>query len=109
MTAHALLLAAALAVACVLWVARPFLAEPAPVDDRLDEPGALERRRQELLEERDRALAALKQLEFDHRTGTISDEDYRALVGSLRREAAQALRALELRTSGKESRVGVAG
>ena len=51
----------------------------------------------ELAEERDRALAALKELEFDHRTGKVSDEDYRALVGPLRREAAAALRALEPR------------
>jgi hypothetical protein len=42
----------------------------------------------ELLEARDRALAALKELEFDHRTGTVSDEDYRAQVGPLRREVA---------------------
>ena len=95
MTTLALLLAAILAVACVVYVARPFLAEPEPVDDRLDEPGELDRRRQELMEERDRTLAALKQLEFDHRTGTISDEYYRALVGDLRRQAAEALRALE--------------
>ena len=48
-----------------------------------------------LAEERDRALAALKELEFDHRTGKIGDDDYRALVGPLRREAAAALRALD--------------
>ena len=48
-----------------------------------------------LVEERDRALAALKELEFDHRTGKISDADYRELVGPLRREAAEALRALD--------------
>jgi hypothetical protein len=36
-------------------------------------------------------------LELDHRTGKVSDEDYRALVGPLRREAAEALRALEPR------------
>ena len=41
------------------------------------------------------ALAALKELEFDHRTGKISDEDYRAQVGPLRRRAAEALRALD--------------
>jgi hypothetical protein len=45
-----------------------------------------------VLEWRDRALAALKELEFDHRTGKISDDDYRTLVGPLRREAAEALR-----------------
>ena len=109
MTTLALVLGAALAVACVVYVARPFLADPEPVDDRLDEPGELEQRHLELLEERDRALAALKQLEFDHRTGTISDGDYRALVCPLRQQAAAALRALEPRTSGKEGRVGVAG
>ena len=49
----------------------------------------------ELLERRDRALAALKELEFDHRSGKVSDEDYRGQVGVLRREAAEALRALE--------------
>ena len=88
----ALVLAALLAVLCVLWVARPFLREPEPADDTLAEPEA---RRLALLDERDRALAALKQLEFDHRTGTVSDEDYRAAVGGLRRQAAEAIRALD--------------
>ncbi len=46
-------------------------------------------------EDRDRALAALKELEFDHRTGKITDEDYRALVAPLRAEAARAMKALE--------------
>jgi len=91
----ALLLAALLAVACVVAVALPFLREPEPESDSLAELDERERRRLELLEARDRALAALKELEFDHRTGTISDEDYRTLVGPLRREAANALQALE--------------
>lgn len=91
----ALLLAAVLAVACVIVVALPFLREPEPESDSLDDLDEGERRRLELLEARDRALAALKELEFDHRTGTISDEDYRSQVGPLRREAASALQALE--------------
>ena len=95
MTLLAIALGAVLAIACVLYVARPFLREPEAVDDRLDEVDESERRRLELVEERDRALAALKELEFDHRTGTVSDEDYRELVGPLRRQAAEALRALE--------------
>jgi hypothetical protein len=90
-----LVLAAALAVACVVFVARPFLREPGARDDRLVEPDPRERERLRLVEERDRALAALKELEFDHRTGKVSDDDYRALVAPLRREAAEALRALE--------------
>ena len=91
----ALVLAAVLAIACVLAVALPFIKEPEPDSDRLDEPDEDERRRLTLLEARDRSLAALKELEFEHRTGTISDEDYRALLGPLRREAAEALRALD--------------
>lgn len=91
----ALLLSAALAVLCVVVVALPFIREPEPESDQLDALDEPERRRLELLEERDRALAALKELEFEHRTGTVSDEDYRAQVGPLRREVASALRALE--------------
>ena len=90
----ALLLGAALAVACVVAVALPFLREPEPESDALDELDDDERRRLALLEERDRALAALKELEFDHRTGTVSDEDYRAQVGTLRRHVAAVLQAL---------------
>lgn len=97
MTTVALALGAVLAVGAVLFVAGPFLREPAARTDLLAEPDELERRRLELAEERDRALAALKELEFDHRSGKISDEDYADLVGPLRRRAADALRALELR------------
>jgi hypothetical protein len=91
------LLAALLAVVCVLVVALPFLRRPglSAAEDRLEQPSAGERRRLELAEERDRALAALKELEFDHRTGKVSDEDYRQLVGPLRRRAAEALKALD--------------
>lgn len=91
----ALALGALLAVACVVFVARPFLREPAPGRDVLPEPSVAEDDLLHLREERDRALAALKELEFDHRTGKISDSDYRELVGPLRRRAGEALRALE--------------
>ncbi|HTS72735.1 MAG TPA: hypothetical protein VMG74_03415 [Gaiellaceae bacterium] len=97
-----LALGVVLAVACVLFVARPFLRDPAPKSDRLDEPGPQDEIRVALAEERDRALSALKELEFDHRTGKISDEDYRALVGPLRRRAAAALRALDGKPTEKE-------
>jgi hypothetical protein len=90
----ALVLAATLVVACVLAVALPFLREPEPDSDELVELDEDELRQLELLETRDRALAALKELEFDHRTGTVSDEDYRAQVGPLRREVAATLQAL---------------
>jgi len=89
-----LVLAVVLAVVVVVVVALPFLREPEPASDSLDTLDEHERRRLEQLEARDRALAALKELEFDHRTGTITDEDYRVLVGPLRREVARALQAL---------------
>ena len=91
----ALVIAALVAVAAVVLAALPFLRDPSPAADRLDQQDELERRTLELAEERDRALAALKELEFDHRTGKVSDEDYRRLVGPLRIRAAQTLRALE--------------
>jgi hypothetical protein len=103
----ALALGAVLAVLVVVFVARPFLREPAPRSDRLDEPGELDRRRLELIEERDRVLVALKELEFDHRTGKVTDDDYRAQVGPLRRRAAEALRALEPRAEARHERFGV--
>ena len=93
----ALLLAALLAIAAIVAVALPFIREPeVPAEaDRLAGVDPAERRRLELLEERDRALAALSELELDHRTGKVSDEDYTAQVGPLRARAAAALRALD--------------
>jgi hypothetical protein len=91
----ALVLAALVAVAAVLLVAVPFLREPAPRDDSLREPREASKRALALAEERDRALSALKELEFDHRTGKLSDADYRELVGAYRRRAAAALQGLE--------------
>jgi hypothetical protein len=79
------LLACAFALLALALVARPFFRATASAPD--------DGRRVALLEGRDRAVAALKELEHDHRAGTISDDDYRALVGRLRREATEALRA----------------
>jgi hypothetical protein len=105
-----LLLGVLLAIACVVFVALPFLRAADSDDDRLDEPGEAERRRLELAEERDRTLAALKELEFDHRTGKVSDEDYRDLVGPLRHRVAAVLRALdERRETVKDDRARVRG
>ena len=91
----AIVLGAALAVVCVVLVALPFLREPDPVSDQLDALTPERRRRLAIAEERDRALAALKELEADHRAGRVNDDDYRASIGPLRREAAEALRALD--------------
>ena len=91
----AVVIAALLAVAATSTTAAPFLREPEAADDALEHRGPLGERRLELSEERDRALLALRELEFDHRTGKITDEDYRGLVISLRQAAAAALQALD--------------
>ena len=88
----ALVLGGLLAAVAVLLVALPFFLGG---DEDLDTLGEAAERRLELVDERDRALAALKELEFDHRSGKIDDADYRTLVGPLRRAAAEALQALD--------------
>jgi hypothetical protein len=93
--AVALVLGAVLTVLCVLFVARPLLRPSRAGEAPSEGSYPAEQLRVRALERRDRALGALKELEFDHRTGKVSDEDYRALVGPLRREAAEALRELE--------------
>ena len=87
-----LILGALIAVAAVVIVSLPFLRDTGE-PELIDDPGS--ERILLLIEERDHALAALKELEFDHRTGKISDDDYREQVGPLRRRAAEALRALD--------------
>jgi hypothetical protein len=103
-----LLLGAALVVAVVVVVALPFLREPAPESDSLLELGVAERERLEAEETRDRALSALRELEADHRAGRISDDDYRVVVGVLRRDAAEALRALDRLDDGEGTPAGSA-
>jgi hypothetical protein len=105
----AVVLGVLLAVACVLFVARPFLLDPEARRDRLESLTGEQKRRIALAEERDRALEALKELELDHRTGKVSDEDYRELVAPLRRQAADALRALEGATGKRRERERVRG
>lgn len=81
-----LLLGALLAAAVVVFVAVPFLRANEPPEAAEPAEGALV-----AAEERDRALAEIRELEFDHRTGKITDEDYRTLVQPLRRRAARTL------------------
>ena len=87
-----LIVGAVIAVAAVVLVSLPFLR--ASGDDQ-GSSTAVQDRRLMLIDERDRTLAALKELEFDHRTGKIDNTDYRALVGPLRRAAAEVLQALD--------------
>jgi hypothetical protein len=88
----ALIVGALIAVAAVAIVSLPFLRSSG---DDVGSSTDLQDRRLMLIDERDRTIAALKELEFDHRTGKIDDTDYRALVGPLRRAAAEVLQALD--------------
>lgn len=92
MEAIAFSAAALLAAAAAVFAALPFLRSGAAPKDGGDR---LLRRRNALLEQRDRALAALSELEFDYRTGKLVDCDYRLLTGTLRGQAAEALRLIE--------------
>jgi hypothetical protein len=98
-TAAVLVVGAIVAIAAVVVVALPYLREPQSSDDRLVVASEAEEHRLILFEERDHALAALKELEFDHRTGKITDEDYQLALGPLRAAAAEALRALDADTA----------
>jgi len=77
----------------VILVAWPFVSPTAgPPEEVLS---ATDRRRLELYEQRDSAYAGLRDLEQDHRTGKVGDEDYEQERKRLRAEAATALRELD--------------
>jgi len=85
-----------IAVLAVLLVLEPVLRAGAGVavrpvaifSDSDDEDDPVQRRR-------DRALAALKEIEFDHATAKLSDTDYERLRTSYTAEALEALRATD--------------
>jgi hypothetical protein len=86
--------AVAVAVTCaVVAVAWPFLSPQRGMPEQSMSAG--DRERLQLLEQRDAAYAGLRDLEQDHRTGKVGDEDYDAERRRLRAEAAQALRGLD--------------
>jgi len=78
------------AAAIVLW---PFLRGRG--DAAAAAPRAGTERRLELIEERDTAYRALRELEFDHEAGHLADDDYQALRDTYEARAATALRALD--------------
>ena len=98
----ALVLVGVAAAAAIVLVATPLL-RAGSREERLDAIGEGQRHRLALREERDDALAALRELEFDHRTGKITDEDYRPLVGQYRRRVAAVLEALDAAASAAAS------
>lgn len=48
-----------------------------------------------LLVQKDNAYAAIKDIQFDHKTGKISEEDYRELMGKYEAEAVDILKRID--------------
>lgn len=91
-TALVAIVAAAIVVGALVFVAWPLLspeADPEPVMDERD------RRRLAVAERRDEAYAALRDLELDVATGKVTAEDAERERGRLRAQAAAALRELD--------------
>lgn len=84
-----LILALALSLAAVVWVIWPLTRQaPAPLlveDDRLSE----------LLGRKDAVMAAIKDLEFDHKVGKLSEDDFQRYEQRLRRQAIGLIQQIE--------------
>ena len=78
------------ALALVVWlVGTPLRAGPQAAEDRVTAD------RQRLEAARDAKYREIRDAELDHRTGKLSDADWRALDRSLRAEAVEILRRLD--------------
>jgi hypothetical protein len=83
-------IAALLLVAVIAWIVYPFA--------RPSRSLVFARPSEELLARRDRIYGELRELEFDHRVGKVTDDDYQESRERLETEAARVLRAIEART-----------
>lgn len=84
------LLGLLLIVLASAWVAAPlFRAAPAALPE--DEPEERER----WVRQKRQALAAIKEVELDHRMGKLSDDDLRAMRARFETQALEAMAALE--------------
>jgi hypothetical protein len=86
-----IILAILLTAAALLAVAYPILFKGSAAK----QPTTAEESLDELLAQRDAAMQALRELNFDHRMGKISDEDFAAFELNLKQNAAGTLRALD--------------
>lgn len=89
-----------LLIAVLAFVGYPLLQPAVEAGPTAETPGAGQM--QQLLSERENALAALKDLEFEHSIGNLSTADYEALRGAQRHKAVALLRELD-GVSGEES------
>ncbi len=92
----ALLMVLAVAFLVGIFISQPFLRRvPLNLKKRRQESDEMERQRSALLAERDRILAALQDLDFDHALGKIPDEDYPGQRLVFLEEGAEVLRQLD--------------
>lgn len=87
-----LLILAAVTAAVFFPLIRSRPEPPGPGDDHL---GRLE----ELAKQRDTSYATIQELEFDHQTGKLSDEDFRELYETYKADALRAIRDIDEATS----------
>lgn len=99
-------LVALLALAVVAYLAAPLRPGRARAAD-----SATVAERAELEAARDAKYAEIRELEMDHRTGKVSDGDFKGQDRTLRGEAVELLRRLDLvaETEGEEARAAAAG
>lgn len=83
--------AAVLGLACAALVIWPLLAGDRGFGAGLERELLVD----ELAEEKEKILVALKEIEFDHRTGKLSNEDFRKLDSDYRTRALETLRRIE--------------
>jgi hypothetical protein len=86
-------------IAAVAWaVASPLFAPPTPLL-----PGREPLRDERWRKQKEEALAAIKEAEFDLHLGKLSEDDYRQLRDRLERQALEAMTVLERRGDGDAS------
>jgi uncharacterized membrane protein len=83
-----------LSVVVVAIVAWPML-RPRSTDPAVEAEDAGEARRREGREALDRSLAAIREIDMDHRAGHLSDEDFAALDAAERARAVELLKRLD--------------
>lgn len=99
MTIGSILLSIALLLVVGLYVARPFLfpASRLEADDDLNEHEALEAQKEAV-------LAQIRELDFDHETGKVPEEEYQTLRQEYLAEAARLFKELDaLRPAGERA------
>lgn len=83
--------AVALGVGCACLVIWPLVFPDRAAGDGHDRQSLVD----ELAEEKEKLLVALKEIEFDHRTSKLSDEDFHKLDSDYRARALDCLRRIE--------------